>query len=368
MPTIAARKQANGSTRYPAVVRLRRGTTVLHQESRTFTHHSAALSWAKHREVVLEDPAALERHRHGAPTVAELTRSYIDTLETVSRWQRSRQTRREFLDRRCPDGGQARPGASRQSRDRPAGAHRRQRAATDRRAQEAHPAADDRGTRSPAESLPSARPAGLGPHAGPHRLRPWHPPDGRWRSAASNGATMTQGHEPAWLATPSTRQTGTGITVAVNIRRRVGASSPHSQDKPASTSFRMTRGPSAPRSRAPVTCWASRTGASMTCGTRPPAGWFEHGYQIHEGAQCTLHESWNELKRYTNLEPESLCDIAPPARDSAQAPSPDSFRVPERAAAASIRSLPRKRRRRRARGYLPNRPDEPAGVAFVDNT
>ena len=39
---------------------------------------------------------------------------------------------------------------------------------------------------------------------------------------------------------------------------------------------------------------------------------FERGYQIHEVAQFTLHESWNELKRYTNLKPENLRDIAPP--------------------------------------------------------
>ena len=34
MATINARKQSNGSTRYTAVVRIRRGTTVLHHESR----------------------------------------------------------------------------------------------------------------------------------------------------------------------------------------------------------------------------------------------------------------------------------------------------------------------------------------------
>lgn len=33
---------------------------------------------------------------------------------------------------------------------------------------------------------------------------------------------------------------------------------------------------------------------------------FEAGYQIHEVAQFTLHESWSELKRYTNLRPERL--------------------------------------------------------------
>ena len=49
MPTIKVRKQTNGSTRYTALVRLRRGTTVLHQERRTVTHRTAALSWAKYR-------------------------------------------------------------------------------------------------------------------------------------------------------------------------------------------------------------------------------------------------------------------------------------------------------------------------------
>jgi hypothetical protein len=44
MPTIKTRKQANGSTRYTAIVRIRRGTTMLHQESRAFTHRTAALS------------------------------------------------------------------------------------------------------------------------------------------------------------------------------------------------------------------------------------------------------------------------------------------------------------------------------------
>ena len=38
------------------------------------------------------------------------------------------------------------------------------------------------------------------------------------------------------------------------------------------------------------------------------------GYQIHEVAQFTLHDSWNELKRYANLKPENLRDLAAPAR------------------------------------------------------
>jgi integrase len=39
---------------------------------------------------------------------------------------------------------------------------------------------------------------------------------------------------------------------------------------------------------------------------------FERGYQIHEVAQFTLHDSWNELKRYANLKPEDVRDIIVP--------------------------------------------------------
>jgi hypothetical protein len=44
MPTIKVRKQANGATRYTAIVRLRRQGKILHREGRTFAHRSATLS------------------------------------------------------------------------------------------------------------------------------------------------------------------------------------------------------------------------------------------------------------------------------------------------------------------------------------
>ena len=99
MPYIKIRKQSDGSTRYTAIVRLRRGKTIFHQEARTFAHRAAAVTWAKHREIVLEDPSALIRVQQGAPTLAELIHWYIETFETVSRWQRSKQTHLEFLER-----------------------------------------------------------------------------------------------------------------------------------------------------------------------------------------------------------------------------------------------------------------------------
>lgn len=72
---------------------------VLHRESRTFAHRSAALSWAKHCEVALEDPAELTRLRQTPITLAELIRWYSNTFETTSCGQRSKQTHLKFLGR-----------------------------------------------------------------------------------------------------------------------------------------------------------------------------------------------------------------------------------------------------------------------------
>jgi hypothetical protein len=70
----------------------------VHREAKTFSHRAAALAWAKHQEVSLEDPAAFARAQHGVPSLAELIRWYIDTFEQVSKWQRSKQTHLEFLE------------------------------------------------------------------------------------------------------------------------------------------------------------------------------------------------------------------------------------------------------------------------------
>jgi hypothetical protein len=72
MATIRARKQVDGSTRYTAIVRIRRGKTIVYREYKTFALRTAAASWAKHREVTLEQPGALARINHGAPMLAEL--------------------------------------------------------------------------------------------------------------------------------------------------------------------------------------------------------------------------------------------------------------------------------------------------------
>jgi hypothetical protein len=59
---------------------------------------------------------------------------------------------------------------------------------------------------------------------------------------------------------------------------------------------------------------------------------FERGYQIHEVAQFTLHESWNELKRYTNLRPEDVREIARAASNADRLEEDQSRTRPARAA------------------------------------
>ena len=70
MATIKARRQAHGSIRYTAIVRKLVGKTIVHREAKTFTHRSAVLTWARHREVELENPAALTGKKHEAVRLA----------------------------------------------------------------------------------------------------------------------------------------------------------------------------------------------------------------------------------------------------------------------------------------------------------
>jgi len=106
MATVKARKQANGETRYTAIVRVRSGQTILHSESKTFGYRSAATAWAKRREVALEDPAELKRAIESAKAqgadrfkLKSLIRWYIDTFRSIANWGRTKQTTLEFLER-----------------------------------------------------------------------------------------------------------------------------------------------------------------------------------------------------------------------------------------------------------------------------
>jgi hypothetical protein len=95
MATIRARKQADGTVRYMAIVRLRKGKEVIHQETKTFSQCTAAEKWAKSREVALENPAALVKAKQAERSQSLLIRWYIDNFSSVSKWQRTKQAQLE---------------------------------------------------------------------------------------------------------------------------------------------------------------------------------------------------------------------------------------------------------------------------------
>jgi integrase len=70
---------------------------------------------------------------------------------------------------------------------------------------------------------------------------------------------------------------------------------------------------------------------------------FERGYQIHEVAQFTLHDSWNELKRYANLKPENVRELMSPAAQDAPHHSRGAILVPSPVATGVGRSARRDR-------------------------
>ncbi len=106
MATIKPRKKAE--RRDPvhrdrsASARARRSSTA---NRKTFAHRTAAASWAKHREVALENPEELRRAQEQKQASLEtyqlktLIKWYIDSFRAIGNWQRTKQTTLEFLER-----------------------------------------------------------------------------------------------------------------------------------------------------------------------------------------------------------------------------------------------------------------------------
>jgi integrase len=380
MPTIKARKQSNGSTRYTAVVRLRRGTTVLHQESRTFAHRTAALSWARHREVALEDPAELARLRVSTPTLAELIRWYIDTFESISRWQRSKQTHLEFLERhplaktvahtlttadlirhvqsrRAQGAGPATVindliwigvvlRAAKSVRELPVRPEIVKQAQTACSELRLIGKPRKRTRRPSADEL-----ARLREHFRARDRRAQIPMLAVMEFAMASGRRESEICRLEWRDNELATRTG----LVRDAKHPTGKDGNHRR-------FKYTPEAWALAGAQPKTCeyifpYAPKSvGAAFTRACRllgiqdlrfhdlrheATSRLFERGYQIHEVAQFTLHESWNELKRYTNLKPENMREIAAPAASDGRAKPRKSSRRANRPSDAAHQSAQR---------------------------
>jgi integrase len=350
--TIRARKQADGTTRYTAMVRVRKGSTVIHQENKTFTHRSAALTWAKHREVALEDPSPLIRVRQGAPTLAALIRWYIDNFEGVSKWQRSKQAHLEFLERhalgkfnaltltatdlidhvrsrrakgagpatvandliwtgvvlraaKSVKGLQVRPEVVQEAREASAElrltgkARKRTRRPTPGELEQLRDyfARRDKRARIPMNAVVEFALNSARRESEICRLE-WRDNDARGRTGMVRDAkhpTKKEGNHRRFKYTPE--------AWAVVQAQPKGSEYIFPYD-PNSVSAAFTRA-----------CQLLGIKDLRFHDLRHEATsrLFERGYQIHEVAQFTLHDSWNELKRYANLRPENLRDLAAPA-------------------------------------------------------
>ncbi|AMM13896.1 hypothetical protein AX768_07060 [Burkholderia sp. PAMC 28687] len=77
MGTITTRTNADGTTSYKAQVRIRRGGTVIHQETQTFDRKQAATAWTKKRETDLAKPGALEETKAENPTLSNIIDRYL---------------------------------------------------------------------------------------------------------------------------------------------------------------------------------------------------------------------------------------------------------------------------------------------------
>lgn len=351
MATIKARKQANGTVRYTAIVRRRVGKMIVHREAKTFTYRSAAVSWARHREVELEDPAALARKQHAPVTLGELIRWYIDTFETISKWQRSKQSHLEFLEwhalgrmnalhltaatlinhvraRRADGAGPAtvmndliwigvvlraaknvkeipvRPEIAQEARS----ACGELRLISKSRKRSRRPTADelarlrqhferrDRRARIPMRTIIDFAIASARREAEICRLE-WLDNDAETRTGVVRDAkhpTAREGNHRRFRYTPEAwaiveAQPRTSLYIFPHDPKSVGSAFTRACQLLGIKDLRFHDLRHEATSRL-----------------------FERGYQIHEVAQFTLHDSWNELKRYANLRPENVRDIAVP--------------------------------------------------------
>jgi integrase len=385
MATIKARRQANGSIRYTAVVRKRVGKTIVHREAKTFTHRSAAVSWARHREVELENQAVPGRKQHEPVTVAALIRWYIETFETLSKWQRSKQSHLEFLERHTIGKANALDLSAAALTD-----HVRRRRADGTGpatvlndliwigvvlraaknvkgipvrpeiAQEARDAcgtlrligkARKRARRPTAEEL-----ARLHEHFTTRDRRAEIPMVAIMDFAIASARRQAEICRIEWRDNDETARTGL-VRDAKHPTHKEGN---HRRFKYTPEAWAIVD--KQPRTSEyifpydPKSVGAAFTRACHLLGIQnlrfhdlrheATSRLFERGYQIHEVAQFTLHDSWNELKRYANLKPENVREITPPA-----IPSGVRHRARRTTSVATRPSLGASRSARRGRSH-----------------
>jgi integrase len=355
MATILPRRRADGSIGYMATIRLHHGKELVHRESKTFSRRAAAEKWARAREVELEDPTALVRAKDGDISLASLIRWYIDSFQSVSKWQRTKQCQLEFLEKHSIGKADALSLTPAALID-----HARL-----RRANGAGPATvgndltwigvvlraakSVKGTHVRPEIVEEARTACRELRlVGKSRRRDRRPTLDELKSLDDyfrrrDRRARIPMLDVLWFAIHSARRESEICRLEWrdnDVKGRTGMvrDAKHPTAKEGNhRRFKYTPEAWAIVERQPKSseyifpyepksvCDAFTRACNMLgiedlrfhdMRHEATSRLFERGYQIHEVAQFTLHESWNELKRYTNLRPEKVREISQAASNA----------------------------------------------------
>lgn len=97
MATFTKKKRRDGSVAYKADIRIKKGGQIVHRESATFGLLKTAKEWARDRENELQRPGALDKQKHKGKTVGDILQWYIDSYKDVSKFGRSKLKHLEMM-------------------------------------------------------------------------------------------------------------------------------------------------------------------------------------------------------------------------------------------------------------------------------
>ena len=377
MATVTKRRKKDGSFSYTAQIRItKRGQE--YTEARTFSREVLATDWARRREVELEHPGALERAKLGDLRLGDLITRYIEEFEQANQWQRSKGEHLRLLGRMpIADVDAAKLSAQTlidHVRWRRRGEPPKRRAAgpatvandlvwigavlkaakgiwglpVDSRAVD-----DARDACRELRLIGKAKKRTRRPTAAElEQLSAWF--------ARRDGRSKTPMNDIMWFAITSARRQAeitrlmwddldevNGAVLVRDVKHPTHKIGNHRLAKLTGEALAIIKRQPRVKGEPRIFPHNEETvsdGFARVCGMlgikdlhfhdlrhEATSRLFERGYQIHEVAQFTLHESWQELKRYTQLKPELVPNLPENAANSTQpVPSADRDTSPAR--------------------------------------
>ncbi|MDI1301997.1 MAG: tyrosine-type recombinase/integrase [bacterium] len=90
MGTINERVQKDGSTRYRALIRIKKGGKIVHTQSETFSKKTMAQAWLDRTEAALAVPGALEAKQYDSLLVGDVLRRYREEVAETGGFGRTK--------------------------------------------------------------------------------------------------------------------------------------------------------------------------------------------------------------------------------------------------------------------------------------